>query len=62
MRHLWLVRPANDTRQEAAIAALAVEERARAMVVAYVVTPEGVRVVWGGGEPASSGLEVRAVG
>lgn len=56
---LWLeLCPANDTdwrrldEDEASL--VAAEERARAMIVCKIVTPDGVRIVWepGGDAPA----------
>jgi hypothetical protein len=55
---LWLeLRPANDTdwrrldEDEASL--VAAEERARAMVVCKIVTPDGVRIVWAPAEEQS---------
>jgi hypothetical protein len=53
--HLRLLRPANDVAGlEHITAARAVEERARAMLVAAVVTPDGVRLLYCEGDPPSS--------
>lgn len=60
--HLRLLRPANDVaRLDAMTAARGVEERARALLVAVVVGPEGPREVWCSGEPAPA-LALRDAG
>jgi len=51
------IKPANDTdwrrldEDEASL--VAAEERARAMIVCKIVTPDGVRIMWSPGRQAS---------
>lgn len=63
---LWLeLRPANDTdwrrldEDEASL--VAAEERARAMIVCKIVTPEGIRIVWSPEEERSPARRLSAV-